>query len=181
MTWLFTARERFGPDTHPEGWRGYLEFSGFRHIQELVSADSILCGDVITELVDEDWDHNVHADYRITLFTNFEYLARRTGVDLIKHNILGILERPTHENEKPPTDFEHCGFDILDSYDSVSVLTNCGKYPGIMDPQEVNQFGLLSNLVRANTIGAKIRTAFPDENHCRDCRVWSIARYMICK
>jgi len=79
MTWLFTARERFGPNTHPDGWHGYLDFSGFQHIQELVSADSILCGDVITELVEEDWDHNVHADNRITLFTDFEYLVRRTG------------------------------------------------------------------------------------------------------
>ena len=178
MTWLFTARERFGPDTHPDAWKGYIDFSGFHHIQELVSADSILCGDAITALMDEDWNHNVHADNRVTLFTDFEYLVHRTGVDLSRHNILAIFEKPRKDDQNPPTDFQLCGFDILDSYDSVSVLTNCGQYPGIMDPKEVNRFGLLSNLDRANSIAEILRIAFPDENHCCDCRVWSIARYI---
>lgn len=181
MTWLFAAREKFSPETHPDGWQGYVEFSGFRHIRELVSADSILCGDVITELVDEDWDHNIHADNRILLFTDCNYLLQRSGIDPAIHNILAILERPEQNCENVPSNFETCGFDILDSYDSVSVLTNCGQHPGIFDPNEVNEFGLLPNLERANEIAATLRKEFPDENHCRDCRVWLIARYWIRK
>ena len=143
MAWYFAARERFGPTTDPEAWKGYLSFSGFLHIRELVSADSILCGDAIKQLVDQDWDHNIHADNRITLFTDYEYLVQRKGIDLTRHNILAILERPKINDENAPVNFEPCGFDILDSYDSVSVLTNCGKYPGRDPLQSTRYFGKL--------------------------------------
>jgi hypothetical protein len=178
MPWLFTVRDRFSPDTYPEGWHGYLKFSGFHHIQELVSADSILCEDIITDLIDEDWNHIVRADNpTITLFTDFDYLVQRSGVDFRKHNLLGILERPTCEIEFLPLDFQFCGFDILDSADSISVLTNCGQHPEILNPKEVNQYGLLPELERANAIATQLRNAFPDEGHCNYCQVWAIARY----
>jgi hypothetical protein len=179
VTWLFAARKRFCPQTDPEGWRGYLEFSGFRHIEELVSADSILCGDVITELVDEDWAHNFLSDNCITRFRDSKYLLQRPGIDLAVHNVLAIIERPSQSCEPVPANFETCGFDILDTYDSVSVLTNCGQHPGIVDPNEVNQFGLIPSLERANEIAENLRKAFPKDAHCRDCRVWLIARCII--
>jgi hypothetical protein len=177
MAWLFTLRDRFSPDIDPEAWQSYLDFSGFAHIDELVSADGILCGDVITTLIDEDWNFNIHADNRVTLFTDYGYLLRRVAFDPAQHNLLAIFEWPTPETDPPPPNFEPCGFDIIDSDHANSVLTNCGPQPEIVAPEEVNRFGLLPTLNRAAEAAQRFRTTFPHDPHCRDCRVWWIARY----
>ena len=172
--WLFTARQRFVP-CQTNNWSSYIKFSGFTHITEVITLDSILCPDLIDDLTDEDWAHNVQADYRITWFTNRTYLRQRINWRVGQDQLLAILEQPIHISEVPPT-FQFCGFDILDGDDSNSVLTNCGKFPGIFNPSDVNTFGLLSDLDHANTIAAQIRADFPDEPHCHNCRVWQIAR-----
>lgn len=59
--WLFTLRERLTPAMTVR-WNGYRHFSGFHDIEELVTLDSMMCPDIITELRD-DWKYNVqHAN-----------------------------------------------------------------------------------------------------------------------
>lgn len=175
--WLFTARQRFTP-SRTKGWSSYIEFSGFTHIAEVVTLDYILCPDLIHDLIDEDWSYNVQVDYRITWFTNLAYLRQRISWRTGQDQLLAILETPTHIHTVP-AGFKFCGFDILDDQDGNSVLTNCGQFTerdAGFTPSDVNQFGLLSNLDHANTVAAKLRSSFPDEPHCGNCRVWQIAR-----
>ncbi len=171
--WVFTARQRFTQSQC--GWHSYLKFSGFTHITEVVTLDSSLCPDLIAQPITADWSHNLQADGRITWFSNLAYLRQRITWHTGQTQILAILEQPTHIHPLPPA-FKFCGFDILDDHDGNSVLTNCGPFPGIFSPSDVNTWGLLSDLDQANTIAAKIRTHFPDEPHCHNCRVWQIAR-----
>jgi hypothetical protein len=173
---MFGAHKRFDPSCG-ESWTSYIEWSGFQHINELVSTDEILCPSVLDELIDEDWHHNIHADFKIFFFRDFEYLKRRIDFDPARHNILSIIERPDSAI-KADAGFEYCGYDILDSYDSVSVLTNCGGFPGIFKASDVNQYGLLDDLSRALVIAAQLREAEPDDPHCGDCRVWSLCRFV---
>ena len=175
--WLFTARQRFIP-SQATSWHSYIKFSGFTHITEVVTLDGILCPDLIENITDEDWAHNVQADYRLTWFTDLTYLRQRIDWRIGQDQLLAILEQPTRVYEVP-FNFEFCGFDILDDNDGNSVLTNCGQFPeqdAGFTPSDVNQFGLLSDLEHANTVAAKLRSLFPDEPHCRNCRVWQIAR-----
>lgn len=172
-TWVFTARQRFTQSQF--GWHNYIKFSGFTHITEVVTLDSILCPDLIAHPITEDWSHNLQANYRITWFTNLTYLRQRITWRRGQDQLLAILEQPTHRHELPPG-FKFCGFDILDGHDSNSVLTNCGPFPDIFNPSDVNTLGLLPDLNQANTIAATIRTEFPDEPHGHNCRVWQIVR-----
>lgn len=172
--WLFTARQRF-TTSQIEEWDSYTKFSGFTRITELVTLDYILCPDLIDDLIDEDWSYNVQADYRITWFTNLAYLRQRVSWRKGQDQLLAILEQPQHIHEVLP-DFEFCGFDIVDDEDGNSVLTNCGQFPEILNPSDVNQLGLLSDLDHANAIAAQIRDAFPNEPHCCNCRIWQITR-----
>jgi hypothetical protein len=172
---MFAAHKRFGPSCG-ESWSNYIQWSGFHQIAELVSTDVMLCPLVLEELIDEDWQYNIHVDFKTYFFHNVEYLKRRIGYDPTRHNLLSLIERP----ESPivaQSGFEVCGYDILDSYDSVSVLTNCGGFPAIFDPSEVNRYGLLDDLTRALDVSAKLRDAEPEDPHCGDCRVWSLCRY----
>lgn len=173
---MYAAHFRFDP-TCGDAWTSFLEFSGFHHIAELVSTDEMVCENVVEELLAEDWQHNIDADYQIFFFRDLDYLKRRIAYDPRRHNLLSIVERPALPTTPEP-DFEFCGYDILDSFDSVSVLTNCGPFPGIFEPAEVNRYGLLNDLSRANEIAEQLRAANPQDAHCRDCRVWSLCRYV---
>jgi len=172
--WLYTARERFTP-TNSDRWAEYVTWIGFHHIEELATLDDMLCRDLIDELLDADWSHNVQADFRATWFRDVDYLRQRCPWRIGCDQIIAMVEQPNAEIPPPPG-FIACGFEILDGFDSVSVLTNCGQFPGIIDPASVNRWGLLPNLPTANSIAETVRTEFREEPHCSECRVWQIAR-----
>ena len=172
---IFSAHMRFDPSCG-ERWTSYIQWSGYHQLSELVSIDDMLCPRILEELIDDDWQFNIHADFKTYFFTDVEYLKRRIGYDPARHNLLSLVERPDVPTV-PQTNFELCGYDILDSYDDVSVLTNCGGFPSIFDASEVNHYGLLDSLTRALDVAAKLRDAEPNDPHCGDCRVWSICRY----
>ena len=171
---MFAAHYRFEPSCG-ESWSDYIKWSGFHHISELVSTDEMLCPSVLKELIDEDWQYNIHADGKTYCFRDCEYLKHRIEFDPSRHNLLSLIERPDSPTVAP-IGFEFCGYDILDSYDSVSVLTNCGGFPSIFQVSEVNRYGLLDDLLRALEIAEKVRHAEPEDPHCGDCRVWSVCR-----
>lgn len=176
MTSLFAACQKFDPRCG-DTWSRYIEWAGLRHIVELVSTDSMLCPSLIDSLVDADWEFNIHADNRLYFFHDYEYLKRRICYDASRHNILSLTESPT----QAPTaidGFTFCGYDILDSDDSISVLTNCGGFPSIYAADELNRFGLMTDLDRATKIAETIRKTNASDHHCCDCRVWGIARYV---
>lgn len=174
--WLYTLRERFTPET-ANGWAEYLEFSGFKHIAELVTLDSLMCPSVMTELVDEDWKHNVHADFRTELFHDPDYLLDRQPLDRSRHQLLAILEAPSGP-EHVPAGFSRCGFDIMDAYFGNSTLTNCGPIPEAFAASEVNAFGLLSDREMAFEVRNRMRRLEPNDPHLGNCEVWYIARML---
>ena len=175
MTPMFAACRKFDLRCG-ESWSRYIEWSGFRHINELVSTDSMLCPSLIDTLIEADWEFNIHADNRVYFFHDYEYLKRRISYDASRHNLLAITERPT-QAPHPIDGFAFCGYDILDSDDSISVLTNCGAFPSIYTADDLNQFGLITDLGRVTKIAETIRDTNAEDHHCCDCRVWGIARY----
>ena len=175
MSLIFAACQKFAARCG-DSWTRYIGWSGHQHIREVVSADSMLCPTLIDGLIDEDWDFNVHEDNRVHLFRDYQYLIRRIRYDESRHNILAIIEHPEHAVALPPG-FTFCGYDIIDSYDSISVLLNCGAFPSIFTSSELNESGLLSALDRASTIANTLRMDHAGDSHCCDCRVWGMARY----
>jgi len=171
---IYSAQERFTPND--DSWQSYIEWSGRTNTTEIVTCDGMLCASVIDELTDEDWQHNIHADNMVYFFSSYKYLLTRISFDVGKHNILELTKRPDLDVVASDL-FQFCGYDIMDSDDSISVLLNCGSFPDIFSPSDTNAFGLLDKLDDANRIADNIRASNPDEHHCQDCRVWGIARY----
>jgi hypothetical protein len=137
--------------------------------------DSALCPDVVTDLIEEDWNHTVHEDFRIKLFREPDYLLGRQPFDASRHQLLGVVEDPKG-NEVIPLGFTHCGFDLMDACFGNSALTNCGRQPEAFAPSIVNEFGLVADLKTAIKIRDKLRRLQPDDPHLGDCNVWLIAR-----
>jgi len=77
--------------------------------------------------------------------------------------------------EVRPTGFDLAGFELLDVHGDVSALTDCGGFPAVFAGGELNSFGLLSDLSRADDVRRGLRTAYPDEPHA-ECDVWALWR-----
>jgi len=142
----------------------------------LEALDGTLCPSLIDDLTAEDMSHNIYTDNSYLLFPDYKYLVTRDGFSLQTHNILELTMRP--DSDVMPTEsFQFCGYDIMGSGDSVSVLLNCGEFPDILSPNDTNSFGLLDSLAEADRIANDIRRSNPNEYHCRDCSIWGIAKY----
>lgn len=172
--WIYTARKRFTPQVG-DGWADYIKWIGFAKVKEMVTIDYMLCPNLITVLTDADWSHNVHVGHRTSWFHDLTYTRQRCDWRPGHDQIIAMLDSPEVEHTAP-TGFAPCGFDIVDGFDAISVLSNCGRLPGIVDPLAVNAYGLLTDLATATTIAEVIRETFPDDPHCNDCNVWQIAR-----
>ena len=182
MTTLFTAVERFDPSCD-ERWQGYIEWSGLGQLQEVVSLDGILCPNFFDKLIEEDWRHNVHEDFKMHLFIDLEHVVRRTQ-NSARTNVLAVIENPAAdeiENFRHP-DFVFRGFDLLERCGGdVSALLNCGLNCGGFDKafadSELSACGLLTSHPRALEVQRLLCSEYPDEHHA-DCDVWAIWQLM---
>ncbi|GAB5407127.1 MAG: hypothetical protein Aurels2KO_53580 [Aureliella sp.] len=172
--WLYTLRERFTANLQRR-FDDYRTFSGFHHITELVTLDSMMCPDLVAEMRAEDWKHNVQEDFRTGLFRDADYLLRRQPLDASKHQLIAALESPP-KHAPVPNGFAVCGHDIVDSYFGNSTLTNCGPIPEAFEPNEINELGLIDDRDRAFAIRDTLRKLQPEDPHLGACEVWSLAR-----
>jgi hypothetical protein len=172
---MFVAKRRFGPSAG-ESWGRYVAWSGLSQLREVVSLDEMLCPVVPKELTAEDWEYNVHADYRTSYFRSLEYLQRRVSGEP-NLNILAVLQSPSARDLESATlpGFRLVGFDLLDVRGDVSALTNCGGFDEVFGKEEISALGLLQSLVRAEEVRRGLRTAYPFEPHA-ECDVWAIWR-----
>jgi len=172
--WLYTIRERL-TSTPKQRFDRFREFSGFSHIAELVTLDSMMCPDLVDELRNKDWEYNVQEDFRTSLFRDADYLLSRQSLDASKHQLIAALECPPVQFVVP-VGFTICGHDIMDSYFGNSTLTNCGPIPEAFKPTEVNELGLIDDRDRAFAIRDTMRRLQPDDPHLGACEVWLLAR-----
>ena len=174
---VYVARRRFGPEAG-ERWTRYVAWSRLTQLRELVSLDTMLCPVVPEELVAEDWQHNVHADYQITHFRSRDYLERRVA-GIAGLNLLAILREPSTADLKgfELPGFSFAGFDVLDVHGDVSALTNCGGFDDVFAPEELNALGLLDERDRARLVRRELRRAYPEVHHHAVCDVWALWRW----
>lgn len=173
--WMFTIRERM--TANREGFRRFQKFAGFAN-SEIVTLDSMLCSEVITELRDEDWEHNIHEDSLFCFFRDPKYLMQRQPLDTSKHQIVALFQ-PADSLATCPADFELCGHDIMDSHFGNSTLTNCGPIPEAFTSTDTNEFGLIDEYDKAVQVRDKMRALQPNDPHLGKCEVWLIARMLL--
>jgi len=167
----FISVETFGPSN--EGWEKYIQWSKLTQLKEVVGLDCSLCPAVIRELSEEDWDHVVAENFLICYFRDREYLTSRTR-DVADKHILGVvLEPDTDERSRIVKDGEFLGYDLIERQTSISALTNCQGFPESFDNQELNEFGLLSEYLRARQIQHALSTNNPEEPHA-NTDLWAI-------
>lgn len=172
---LFIATERFDPASG-EVWRKYFEWAKIPALTEIVGLDGLLCNLVLDEIVDEDWDHIVNADFQSRYFYHLDYLLKRVQT-VKRRNILGLYRNPEmHITEAPAAgDFKFMGYDLIEEATHISALTNCGGFPDAFSNGELNAFGLLPQFERASEVKKLLAEKYPQEAHAQ-CELYAVWR-----
>jgi hypothetical protein len=169
----YTVVERFGPASG-ESWRAYIKWSGLAQLREVVSLDLILCPSLVGELTDEDWGHNVHEDFKTSLFHDLDYVLGKWAGEG-RADILALMQNPAPGDVESFTDprFTFRGFDLVESGTGISALVNCGGFDRAFAPTVLSACGLLVEHAKAASVQKLLRAEYPDEPHA-DCDLWAI-------
>ena len=181
MIFWYTARNKFN-ETITEGfsWQKYIEWSKLLHLKELISLDSSLC-DLAFEI---DYEEEKLYDYLITdessstaMFNNLDFVISRVK-NKSNVNLLTVVKEPNEECKFISlANFTFIGYDLIDqSYDN-SALSNCGGFDETFLPQDLNEFGLISNFQKAISIQQNLIANNPEERHA-DCNLFAIWRHI---
>ncbi len=183
MTFWYTARNPYGP-FYGDGsaWLQYKEWSGLRHLKELVSLDGILCDLAFEPDYENDkelWKYIVIEDNLTTVtrfFTSLDYVLEK--VNLNSHfNLFTVVKEPDQPCENIILEgYEFVGYDLIDCYYDVSAITNCGGFDETFLPQDLNEYGLISDYDKAYDIAKRLLENNPDEEHA-DCYVFAVWRH----
>lgn len=173
MPVVYSAVERFDPACG-DRWADYVRWSGLSHLREVVSLDILLCPTIFRHLSDDDWLHNLQADFQTHLFRDLDHVVRRSdGDDRVM--ILGLVPNPTPADITSFTDprFEFRGYDLVETQTGISALVNCGGFDRAFTPTDLSDCGLLPDLSQAADVQARLRVEYPDEPHA-DCDLWAL-------
>jgi hypothetical protein len=171
---VYTATLRF--DGESAAWPKFVAWSRLGQLREVVSLDDSLCPNLFHELTAEDWEHNVHEDFKTHLFDDLDHVSARVAGKAA--NVLALIEEPTAIDVAAFCDprFDFCGFDLVDEHGGISALTNCGGFARAFQPGDLSDCGLLSDHAAASTVRRLLRTEYPDEPHAQ-CTIWGIWRW----
>lgn len=172
---LFIATERFDP-ADGEKWQKYCKWAKIPALAEVVSLDTLLCGHIIKEFQEEDWQHIVCEDFRLDYFLHLDYLKRRIQ-DIPRRNILGLYRNPEAHITVAPASDDFCfvGYDLIEEATQISALTNCGGFPDVFQNKELNKFGLIYGFDRARDVRRLLAERHSEEPHAQ-CELYSLWR-----
>lgn len=160
--------ERFGPENR-EKWQNYLKWRGLTLVS-FDSVDGILRPDLFQPESEEDWRNCVNEDNKLSLITNLDYAKRISN--RYENPVLIGVEIELEEGYVPKDSF--LGFDIIDSYCDVSLVTNWGTDEEGLINSFVLPNGLIGDLGRAFQIRNLLRNDFAEDPHAENCEVWAV-------
>ena len=165
----YGAVERFGPASGA-GWRNYVGCCGVPHLEEVVSLDGSLCPNLVTELADEDWRHNLADEGLTYYFRDLDYFLSRFSVPP-GYQVLAVAKEPDGSETLPDPRFEFLGYDLNEAglQNGTSALTNCGGdhggYGKAFHFSDLSECGLVVSFEKATRIRRALRRHYPDDPH----------------
>lgn len=111
-------------------------------------------------------------------FTSLDFVVQRTS-RIKRAQVVAVACNPETEEVEAfsQTDFEFCGFDVMDSHLTTSALLGNSRFPGVFEVSELSDgSGLIPSRNRAFGIRDMLRRQFPDQQQAQ-CNVWGIWLY----
>jgi len=165
--------KKFGPDD--DRWQNYAQWAGLQNCQEYYSIDGMNSESLFKPESAEDWDNCINEDFKTHIITNLIF-AKKIIFNFSNGEIIGVIENPKSSNEKIPPNHTLLGYDIIDGYKDISLLTNWGGKDGGIKNLKLNKYALIDNLGYAYDLKDMLHRDFSEDSHAAGCEVWAIYR-----
>lgn len=170
MKILYVAKAVFNKESNTDtmGWEKYIQWSRLSQLSELVSLDGMLNETLVepNRENEKEWDYiEVEYGYETGFFTSLDYVMEKMkGKD--RFNLLALVKDPEADCKSLEIEnFEFMGYDLIEMFSGISSLTNCGGFDETFLPQELSQFGLISDYGRVIEIRENLLLNNPGEPH----------------
>jgi len=158
----------FGPNDS-DRWHRYIAWRGLK-LTRFDSVDGILRPAYFLPQTEEDWMHCVNENFKLNLLTDEAY-ARQMLRRYDEATLAGVeIELETDYQPKDRL----LGYDIIDGYCDVSLLTNWGADEEGLFTNHIMSNGLIGDIVQAIELRNKLRRDFAWDAHAIGCHVWAV-------
>lgn len=163
--------KKFGPGS--DTWKSYVQWAGLQNCQEYYSIDGMYRESLFKPESAKDWENCINEDFKTHIITNLDF-ARKIIPKFPDGEIIGIIENPKSSNEEILPNHTLMGYDIIDGYNDISLLTNWGgKDEGITN-LKLNNCALIDDLNYAYELKEMLRRDFSEDSHVENCKVWAV-------
>lgn len=164
---FYKVLEYFGPQR--EGWASFIKGHYIKNFSCFDSVDSILCPSKFTPQSQEDWENCVGEDYMIEYITNLDF-ALKVHKKYPDSRLVGL------ERGQCPQAQTFKGYDILDGYSDISLITNWGPHDKdhALKNFDIQDNGLISNYKIAEDAVQKLTSEHGFDAHVKDCQIWAV-------
>jgi hypothetical protein len=166
---FYKVIEYFGPESG-DLWSKFTTWRGL-NLTKFDSVDSLIRPDLFRPETDEDWKNCVPELHKNSLITNIDYAYRIFKQMQIRSEIIGV-DIELNAGYSPRNNL--LGYDIIDGYCEISLLTNWGDDPSREFSPHIEENGLILNLETALEIRNFLKEKYPDDSHAECCEVWAI-------
>jgi len=162
---FYTIIESFSREDG-DRWTSYCAWRGIQ-FERFDSIDSILRPSLCQKPEKDDWSHIVNENFMLHYFTDFDYAAAKQ-TKIGKGDLVGV---EFHDHDEASQDF--LGFDLIDSYHDVSVLTNWGNDVEIVN-RAISKTGLIYTRASIEEVRRELLRSHGNDAHVAGCEIVSI-------
>lgn len=162
---LFTIVEDFGV-ADGDAWTSYLEWRGI-HFERFDSLDGMLRKSLFTPESPEDWKHVVCENFMLSYLTDFDYAYQMHAL-IGTGSLLGFSYSGHDEKNEG-----FLGYDIIDGYCDVSLLTNWGNDVSIVNIA-LGSNALVPTIDQVQKIHDYLNSHHSDDDHVKGSRIVSV-------
>jgi hypothetical protein len=162
---LYSIIEAFSP-SNGDAWDKYCDWRGLR-FERFDSIDGLLRPSLFDPKTPDYWRHVYQGDSAFQYLTDKQY-AEQKHRDIGQGDLVGLR---LIDHDKQHRSF--LGFDLLDGYFSVSLLTNWGNDVTFIN-QALGSNALVSNLQAISSIQTQLFDQHGEDNHVEDCHIVSL-------
>lgn len=163
---LYTIVKSFS-EANGDSWTSYCKWRGIQ-FESFDSIDGLLKPSLFEPTTKEDWNHVVNQDYMTHYITDFDYASQKHRENG-KRSCLLSLSFDNHEENNP----QFLGYDLIDGYFDISLLTNWGNDCKIIN-QQISLNGLISTYKVIKEIRDYLITTYKNDSHVDSCSIVSI-------
>lgn len=168
---LYRVLKPFGPGSGKK-WEDYVSWIHHEHLESFDSVDSMLRDECFEPETEDDWANCVNEDFRLNFINNLAH-ARKVRDRNPGSEIVG-MDLDFDESYRPSEEFR--GFDILDEWVAVSLLSNWGVDDPFFESVQFESNGLIGTARVAFAIRDKLQQKYADDSHAENCQVVRVYR-----